>query len=33
MYKLEFFVRQISDSQYAADYKLYNGDTVMDDTT
>ena len=33
MYKMEFFVRQITDSQYAADYKLYNGGTVMEDTT
>lgn len=33
MYKMEFFVRQISDSQYAVDYKLYNGNTVMEDAT
>lgn len=33
MYKLEYFVRHIGGDQYATDYKLYNDNTVMEDTT
>lgn len=33
MYKMEYFVRHIGGDQYVADYKLYNGNNLMEDTT